>query len=223
MSTAGGLRPSHHVRSRLASRFFKAAKYSEGRPHSPNLFVTLNLTHTACPPQKASKAVADLCSKFGRWLRYQSKKAVSAGQPALGPPTYEVVLEAPGGIHHAHWLVFVPDEVKEIFRVTLPKWLEKVAGDITVPVGAIHIEPIREIMALSRYCMKGVDRHHARRCYVRPTDQGVVWGKRVFISRSLGPTARQKTAASLPIASRPYGSGSTSRTGLASVAAPPST
>ena len=131
-------------------------------------------------------------AKFGRWLRHQSKKAEASGRKSFGPPTYGAVLEAPGRIHHVHWLVYVPPELEPLFEKTLPRWLEKTAGTVINPVGAIDIRPIDTIMALSRYCMKGVERHHAKRCYVVPIDQGVVWGKRVLISRSLGAKARER-------------------------------
>jgi len=185
------LRKSCHIRGRQASRFFKAAKHSrETRPL--NLFVTISLTHTACPARLASTVTAEICAKFGRWLRHQSRKALSAGRRGYGPPTYETVIEAPDGRHHLHWLVYVPHELRPLFEATLPKWLSKTAGTIHAPAGAIYVEPIDTIMALSRYCMKGVDPHHARRCFVRPQDQGIVWGRRVSISRSLGPSARKK-------------------------------
>lgn len=162
MGKATGLRTSHHIRGRAASRFFKAAKHSESLVQPMNLFVTLNLAHTACPPGLVSQAMGDICAKFGRWLRHQSKKAMRDGQPGHGPPTYEAVLEAPSGIHHVHWLVYVPSGLEKLFKATLPKWVKKTAGEILIAVGAIHIKPIDRVMGLSRYCMKGVERGHAR-------------------------------------------------------------
>jgi len=224
---AGGLRRSHHIRGRAASRFFKAAKHSEGRAQPMNLFVTLNLAHTACSPGLVSQAMGDICAKFGRWLRYQSKKAMRDGRPGYGPPAYEAVLEAPGGIYHVHWLVYVPSELEKLFKATLPKWVKKTAGEILITAGAVHIKPIYKVMALSRYCMKGVERGHARRCHVTPSDQGVILGRRVLISRSLGPTARKKAVAQAAAApssamGKPCAPGSTSRTGSSAVPGPQS-
>ena len=201
------MRKTHHIRSRAASRFFKATKHSESQAQPLNRLVTLNLSHTTCPEQVVSKAVASLVAKFTRWLRHQSKKAEASGLPGFGPPAYGAVLEAPGGVHHVHWLVYVPPELEELFKKTLPKWLEKTAGAIIRPTGAISIKPIKTIMALSRYCMKGVEKHHAKRCYVRPVDQGVIWGKRVLISRSLGAKARTR-ASTATAPGRSYATGS---------------
>jgi hypothetical protein len=185
------LRKSHHIRGRQASKFFKAAKHSESQARSLNLFVTLNLSHTSCPEMMASIAMAEICGKFGRWLRHQSQKARQSGLPGYGAPIYETVIENPNGVHHAHWLVHVPNELAELFEKALPKWLSRATGGIIILDGAIKIKPIITVMALSRYCMKGVDPHHAKRCFVRSKDQGIVWGKRVSISRSLGPKARK--------------------------------
>ena len=208
------MRKSHHIRSRAASKFFKAAKHSEGQATQLNRLVTLNLSHTACPEQEASATVACLIAKFSRWLRYQSKKAENAGRVGFGPPAYSAVLEAPKGISHVHWLVYVPPELEKLFVKTLPTWLQKTAGTIVTPAGAINIKPITTIMALSRYCMKGVEKHHAKRCFVKPVNQGVVWGKRVLISRSLGAKARAK-ACKMVAPRKPCATGSASPAGLA--------
>jgi hypothetical protein len=154
--------------------------------------VTINVSHTTLPAASISPALTEICGKFTRWLSYQSEKAVEEGKPDYGRPTYEAVIEAPNAIHHIHWLVHVPDDLQDLFRRTLPKWVTKVCGEIIKPDGAIHIDPVETVMALSRYLMKGVDPHHAKRCHVRPINQGVVFGKRIAISRSLGPMAREK-------------------------------
>jgi hypothetical protein len=184
-------RRTHYIRSRQASAFFKAAKHAEGHVRPLNLFVTINLSHTSCPSHLVDKAIRAVCSKFSRWLRYQSKKATDTGCPGYGPPTYARVIEAPDDLHHVHWLVHVPADLRPAFEKTLPKWVLKATDAITRPEGLINIKEVDTVMAVSRYCMKGVDPHHAKRCFVRPKPQGVVLGKRVAISRSLGPAARK--------------------------------
>ena len=208
MSGIAVLKKSQNIRSRAASRFFKGARHARDHGRPLNLHVTLNLSHTSYPGMLASAAVSDICGKFTRWLAYQSEKAIKRGEGGYGRPTYEAVIEAPGGIYHVHWLVHVPDDLQELFEKTLPKWFSRVCGPVVKPTGAIHIGPIDTVMALSRYCMKGVDPSHARRCFVRPINQGVVFGKRVAISRSLGPRAREQEADALRAATRATGSGS---------------
>lgn len=183
------MRQSECIKARQASRFFKAALHSQGSQRRLNLHVTVNLTHTTCRPEETALVLKVLYQKFGRWYRYQSQKAEAYTGTGYGPPTYQAVVENPDNIHHVHWLLYVPDELQELFIKTLPKWIGK-ATEITEHEGLTKIGPIETVMALSRYCMKGVDPRHARRCFVRPKPQGTVWGKRVAISRSLGPKAR---------------------------------
>ena len=193
-----GIRQSHHIPRRAASRFFKAARHATAHGRAFNLFVTINFTHTACPLIKAAAARTEICAKFTRWLKYQSNKSISKGQNGFGPPIYQTVLEAPNDIHHFHWMVHVPNELLELFNKTLKNWVEKVCGDIIKPDGLIHTAPIKTPMALSRYCMKGIEPYQAHRYYVRPINQGIVYGKRVTISRALGARARLKDTAQNP-------------------------
>ena len=188
-------RKSHYIRPRAASRVFKAAKHSQSSSRPLNYLVTLNFNHTTCPHERASQATSEIASKFGRWLRYQSAKSIKAGGSTYGAPAYVTVIENPNNIHHVHWLVHVPDELMRLFAKTVPTWLTKAAGEITAPSGAIDIRPVATVMATSRYLMKGVEKHYARRCFVRPEDQGMVLGKRVSVSRSLGHAARQRHGA----------------------------
>lgn len=183
------MRRTEHIKARQASKFFKATRYSQSSPHPLNRHVTINLTHTACPAEATETFQKELNKKFGRWYRYQTQKARAAGGAGYGPPTYTGVVENPNDIHHLHWLVYVPAELEGLFEAVVIKWIDKIAK-ITEREGLIKIVPIDTVMGLSRYCMKGVDPRHARRCFVRPKPQGTVWGRRVAISRSLGPKAR---------------------------------
>ena len=90
-----GLRGSRYISSKQATAYFAATKHARQHEHVPNTVVTLNLSHTACPPGLASVAIQTLVrDRFGRWLRYHAKKAVKAKQPGFGPPTYTWVIEA---------------------------------------------------------------------------------------------------------------------------------
>ena len=191
-----GDRSTKHIRPRSTSKYFKAAKFSEGRAEQPNLYVTINLAHTECRPEMASSVMRVIYAKFGRWLRYQSKKDKQRGGAGYGPPTYLAVIENPKDIHHGHWTVYVPKALQDLFKATLPTWIIKTAGKIIKAEGLVDIQPVETIMALSRYCMKGVDPRHARRCFVKPKPQGVVVGLRTAVSRSLSAAARLKASGS---------------------------
>ena len=203
-----GLRKSNCVSKRAASSFFKGAKHARDHGRPLNQLVTVNLWQTECLAGEASIRVAMLCAKFTRWLLHQSQKALKQGRPDYGPSTYETVIEAPDGHFHVHWTVHVPSKLQALFVKTLPRWIEKTCGPARSDA-VIDVREVETVMALGRYCMKGIDPHQARRYFVEAEDQGVVFGKRVGISRSLGPKARRKEQA------RRSATGSPSRAGSA--------
>ena len=194
------MKPSKHISNKQGTAYFAAMKYARAQDEPPNLSVTLNLSCTDCPPGEASIVMQEIVSdRFGRWLRYKSRKAEAAGQ--LGYPlAYTWVMEAKGGDPHAHWCVLVAPELRAEFERKLPKWVQSVAGTIRDAGRCIHIAEINSIMGLARYCMKGINPHHAAKRHVDPEDQGIVYGKRVGISRSLGKRARRTKPLMPPLA-----------------------
>lgn len=169
-----------------AHRFAEAV----GRPL--NLAVTLNLSHTTCDPDRTSEAFERLRDNhFTRWLRYQSQKASKTGKPSFGPPTYTWVIEAKNGYPHVHWNLHIHPSLKNPLLKRIEKWLQKVAGEIEKPLGAIHSIPITNTNGLAKYCMKGIDPYQAKAKFIRPEYQGAVTGKRCGVSASLGPSARK--------------------------------
>ncbi len=190
--TAGAeVKATRHISGKQASAYFAAMRHARDQDNLPTLSVTVNLSCTDCPPGEASIVMQELIShRFGRWLRYKSQKSKAAG--GLGYPlVYGWVIEAKNEFHHAHWCVQVAPELRVEFERKLPKWVKSVAGEIRDAGRCICIKEITTIMALARYCMKGMNPNQARRRFVQAEDQGVVYGKRVGISRSLGKTARR--------------------------------
>jgi hypothetical protein len=94
---------------------------------------------------------------------------------------------------HVHWAVYVPPGLQRMFKQQLRKWLSDVAGEITCD-SAIHVRDVYRSHGLGRYQMKGLLPQVARRYHVRSEPQGVVFGKRCGVSRSLGPTERRRYA-----------------------------
>ncbi|WP_339078292.1 hypothetical protein QQM41_15045 (plasmid) [Acetobacter sp. AC2005] len=86
----------------------------------------------------------------------------------------------------------MPEELREEFEKKLPKWIENIVGPIKDLGGCINIKEIYGVMGVARYCMKGISPIQAGRRHIRPEEQGIVYGKRVAISRSLGKKARAK-------------------------------
>jgi hypothetical protein len=153
-----------------------------GRPL--NTFVTVNFDHTDCPPEHVSAAFERLRDNhFVRWLRYEE----------AAPAYYVWVLENQGGDMHVHWVVHVPSSLRKAFGTRLPKWLARVAGIIRCSESAINIKPVSKLRSLTRYLLKGMDSRYAPRYSVQHESQGLVYGKRCGVSKSLGPSARNRS------------------------------
>ena len=186
-------RRSRHINRRQARNFRYAIMYAEtqaaaqGRPL--DTFVTLNFDHTDCPPERVSKAFEKLRDNhFTRWLRYQSWARRRDWTPAY----YVWSIENHGGDTHVHWIVHIPKPLLAGFREKLPLWLARVAGTVHCSASAIKIQPVKNLRGLDRYLLKGMDPRVAARYRVRPDPQGIVFGKRCGISKSLGPAAQRQ-------------------------------
>ena len=185
------LRETRHINRRQAHNFRHAILYAETQAAAQgrelNTFVTLNFDHTDCPPEHVSKAFEKLRDNhFTRWLRYRSLTRRRDWTPAF----YVWSIENHGGDTHVHWIVHIPKALRAEFRETLPLWLARVSGTVHCSESAINVEPVTRLRGLERYILKGMDPHYARRYRVRHDPQGLVFGKRCGISKSLGPAAR---------------------------------
>ena len=184
-------RPSRHITGKQATAYFAAMKHARDQGDFLNLSVTLNLSCTDCPPGEASAVMQQLVSdRFGRWLRHKSSKSTKAGGPSH-TLAYTWVVEAKDGNQHVHWCLHLDAKLQGEFEQKLPKWVRSTAGKINDAKRCIKIKDVSVIMGLARYCMKGINPQQASRRFVRPRNQGVVYGKRVAISRSLGRAARR--------------------------------
>jgi hypothetical protein len=117
-----------------------------------------------------------------RWLRYW----------ASAPTYYVWVIEHHGGDTHVHWVVHIPKSLRAAFDTKLTEWLTRVAGIIRCHVSAIKIKPVPNLRGLGRYLLKGMDPRSAAAYGVRHEPQGLVYGKRCGVSKSLGPAARNR-------------------------------
>jgi len=181
-------RRTQHIGWRQACNFREAIHYADkelvelGRPL--NTFVTINFGHIACSPELVSAVFEKLRDNhFVRWLRY--------GTSDLS--YYVWVIENSGGNTHVHWVLHLPKSLRAAFEIKLAEWLARVAGTITCRESAINIEPVYNLHGLGRYLLKGMDPRYAAPCGVEHVPQGVVYGKRCGVSKSLGPRARNRS------------------------------
>ena len=186
-----GDRRTRHIGWRQARNLREAIHYADkrlvelGRPL--NTFVTINFGHTACSPAVVSAAFEKLRDNhFVRWLRY--------GTSDLSH--YVWVIENAGGNTHVHWVLHVPKFLRAAFEIKLAEWLARVAGTITCRESAIKIDPVPNLRGLGLYLLKGMDPRYAPRFGVKHIPQGLVYGKRCGVSKSLGPSARNRSISS---------------------------
>lgn len=187
-SVRRGVRRTQHIDWRQARNFLEAIRYSDinlvelGRPL--NTFATINFGHIACSPKVVSAIFEKLRENhFVRWQRY--------GTSDLS--YYVWVIENSGGHTHVHWVLHLPESLRAAFDTKLAEWLARVAGTITCRESAINIEPVYNLHGLGRYLLKGMDPRYAARCRVNHVPQGLVYGKRCGISKSLGPASRTRS------------------------------
>jgi hypothetical protein len=182
-----GCRRTRHI-ARQAQNVREAIHYADkrlvdiGRPL--NTFATINFGHIACAPEVVSAIFEKLSDNhFVRWLRY--------GTSDLS--YYVWVIENAGRNTHVHWVLHIPKSLRAAFEIKLAEWLARVAGTILCRESAINIKPVTNLRGLGLYLLKGMDPRHATRCGVKHVPQGLVYGKRCGISKSLGPSARNRS------------------------------
>lgn len=182
-----GVRRTQHIGWRQARNFLEAIRFAGinlvelGRPL--NTFATINFGHIVCSPDAVSARFEKLRDNhFVRWLRY--------GTSDLS--YYVWIIENSGGDTHVHWVLHIPKSVQAAFDTKLAEWLGRVAGTITCRESAINIQTVTNLRGLGLYLLKGMDPRYAARCGVKHVPQGLVYGKRCGVSKSLGPASRAR-------------------------------
>lgn len=183
--TTSGARVSHHINRKPASNMVHAVRVAEAVGQPLNQLVTFNFAHTDCPENLVSRQFERLRNNhFAPWLRRKGK-----GRPK--PPAFIWSIENSGGCLNVHWLVHIPKGRVRAFRAMLPVWLATVAGEIGC-ASAIHVRHAPRPQGAAKYMAKGIDPLYAPFFRIRHVPQGRVHGKRVGVSRSLGPSVRRE-------------------------------
>jgi hypothetical protein len=182
-----GLRRTHHIGWRQARNLQDAIHYADRKLAALgiplNTFATINFGHIACTPEAVSALFEKLRDNhFVRWLRYGTSELAY----------YVWVIENAGAYTHIHWIPHLPKSLRATFDTKLAEWLARVAGTTTCRESAINIKPVTHLRGLGLYLLKGMDPRYAARCGVKHVPQGLVYGKRCGISKSLGPAHRAR-------------------------------
>lgn len=177
-------RPTRHINRVPAVNIHHATRFAQRRDLPLNTFVTVNFSELDAGSTASKMLRKLLAQRFAPWLR---RSVPIRSRPE---PTYVWTLENTSATVAAHLLVHIPKGVSKVFRAKLLDWLEGLSG-VRPPPRAVQIKRVYNLVGARRYVLKGINPAWAAHLGVRPSDQGVINGKRSGFSRNLGPTARR--------------------------------
>lgn len=181
---------TQYIQRRGGRTLYHGVRLARSLGLEPNLFVTINFWETSLTISEMGPAFLEIRRKFVRWIKNPSRKFASLASA----PTFLWVLENPEnrGDFHAHWLIYVPHARQHDFARKLDRWLKSVAPKNFTPE-PVNIEPVKALLGLGKYMLKGQFPSLARYYEIEPKYQGWIPGtKRSGCSKNLGPTEHKK-------------------------------
>ena len=94
-----------------------------------------------------------------------------------------------GGPLHVHWLLRWSPLDHDDLDKRIRRALEKLAPNL--PARCLKVQQATSTSKMAKYMAKGIDAPYAENFYLKHVPQGPIPHRRIIISRSLGPTARQ--------------------------------
>ena len=180
-------RQSEHIDHRQVRNIIRAERFAERAGRPLNFFVTINLGHTACEADNASKVFERLRDNhYTKWLRDIARRR---DQPSWLPAFYVWSIEDKPGHPNIHWLIHKPVGLRSLFESKLHVWLERLAGPLNNSQTPILIKPATTPTGVAKYLSKGINPRYAKLFRINPIPQGIIKGKRAGISAALGPAA----------------------------------
>jgi hypothetical protein len=169
------------------ARAFHAVRFANDNGRPLNLLITIDFTSLGISELEAGAFFRNIWARVGRWWAYQRKKGRS-----FGPFDCYAVHEHPEqGPRHVHWFVRAPFGGRaELERVVRAR-LEKVTGLVCLG-RAIHFLDVERPGGVAKYMLKGVHPSYASHFHMKASDQGLIYGRRLTISRSIGAAARAR-------------------------------
>ena len=104
---------------------------------------------------------------------------------------YAVHENPDNGPRHVHWVMRVPNGARAELENVIRQRVEKLANFACLG-NAIDFTDVRHAGGVAKYTLKGVHPAFAAHFHMVASDQGVVQGRRITISRSIGFAARQR-------------------------------
>jgi hypothetical protein len=147
---------------------------------------TINFTDLGLNDDDACSLFRRLRTKLRRAWKYQRQQKLLP----IGHLDDVGAHENPNGIRHVHWMVHVPPSVRPWFEMMVEKILKRLTNLSDLGT-ALQIKDVIAPGTLAKYILKGVKPELAGYFHMEAVDQGVVYGRRTFVSRSIGAKARQ--------------------------------
>lgn len=181
---------THFINEKSAYYFLRANDLTRHQGKPFNLFVTISFD-TVNSIKHYQKVFSSINRAKNVWIRNYNKRN---GLPREAPRS-ACVFENPRFNVHAHWEVYIPTQLIEIFKVKLWKWLKRYQGVVHEDsIDIQHINP-HTLKTVANYMIKGIKRdwigfYHL---YSRASYQGEIQGQHVKLSRNLGRTALKRS------------------------------
>jgi len=180
---------TRYLHHKPAQNAFRARRYAEDGGMNFNLLVTINWKLLSISSFRSTQEFNSLRAKVARAWKYKLSKDLSSPEPMV----FIVYHENPNGVPNTHWLMSLPDNSVE--------WVEEKVRAISTKLygrhlheNAFHFERnIYAVGQLQKYLSKGMSPATSAKYHVKPVDQGIVYGRRVSMSRSIGRSSRKKT------------------------------
>lgn len=162
-------------------------RFANDNGRALNLLVTVDFTTLGVDADKAYQLFQQLWSRVARWWAYRRSK-----DSGLGAFDCYAVHEHPdGGPRHVHWFLHVPPTYRAALEAAIIRRVEKLSG-LDCLGRAVHFRDVKHPGGVAKYTLKGVDPAYADHFHMVASDQGVIHGRRLAVSRSIGAAARER-------------------------------
>lgn len=175
-----------HIGYAPTQNVLHAVRYANDNGRPLNLIATIDLAGLGFSNDNAGPMFRNMWCNLARWWRYQRKKGKEIG-------SFDGVAahENPNDKRNVHWLIHAPNEFRPLIEKAIEKRLRKISK-LDCVGDALHFQNAYTPGTLAKYMLKGVNPAFANHFYIEPSDQGIVVGRRVTVSRSLGRAERKR-------------------------------
>ena len=178
-------RQRRYIGRKTAENAFHGRRFMEQAGESFTHLITVNWSLSTKSVDYVSRLHVVFREKLLRSSRYHRGK--TNGRPML----YLEVVENPDDQFHSHIAVSIETAEEGWLSTSVNKFVKGAIGE-EPPNDMIDIRPIYAPGSMFKYLMKGVSPVYADYFHMRTSEQGLLPGRRVSMSRRMGPTARRR-------------------------------